>query len=184
MSLAVANRYARVLADVVLAPGSGVAPAEAISQLQQFSSLLQGSIDLRNVLLSPAVSPARKRAVAGNLADQLGLHRVLKNFLWVMIDHRRTSQMTEIASSFETVIDERLGRVRAQVSSATDLQPEQRAQIEAELARLTGKQVRCEFFVDPGLMGGVSARIGSTIYDGSVRGQLAALRGRMSTSRA
>lgn len=184
MSLAVANRYARVLADVVLAPGSGLEPAEAISQIQQFSGLLQGSTDLRNVLLSPAVSPARKRAVAGKLADQAGLHRLMKNFLYVMIDHRRTSQLSEIAASFESVIDERLGRVRAQVSSAADLAAEQRAQIQAELARLTGKQVRCEFLVDPGLLGGVSARIGSTIYDGSVRGQLAALRGRMSTARA
>lgn len=184
MSLAVANRYARVLADVVLAPGSGLEAAEAISQIQQFSGLLESSADLRNILLSPAVSPARKRAVAARLADQLGMHRLLKNFLFVIIDHRRTAQTREIASSFETVIDERLGRVRAQISSATDLHPEQRAQIESELARLTGKQVRCEFLVDPALLGGVSARIGSTIYDGSVRGQLAALRGRMSTARA
>jgi F-type H+-transporting ATPase subunit delta len=184
MALAVANRYARVLADVVLNPGSGLDPALAIAQVHQFNNLVEGAADLRNVLLSPAVSPARKRAVAGKLADQLGMHQLLKNFLYVMIDHRRIAQVGEIAESFEAVVDERLGRVRARVSSATDLKPEQRAGIEGELARLTGKQVRCEFQVDPGLLGGVSARIGSTIYDGSVRGQLAALRGRISASRA
>ncbi|MBM3738847.1 MAG: ATP synthase F1 subunit delta [Acidobacteria bacterium] len=181
MSLAVANRYARVLADVVLAPSSGLEAPAALGQLHQFNALVKESPELKNVLLSPAVSAGRKRSVAGKLAEQLGLHRLMKNFLYVAIDHRRVAQLELIALAFETVIDERLGRVRAQVSSAVELDAVKRAEIEAELARRTGKQVRCEFSVDPSLLGGVSARIGSTIYDGSVRGQLAALRGRLSS---
>jgi F-type H+-transporting ATPase subunit delta len=179
MSLAVANRYARVLADVVLAPSSGLDPAVALGQLHQFNGLVRESADLRNVLLSPAVSPSRKRAVAGQLADRLGFHRLLKNFVFVAIDHRRVPQLEQIAASFETIVDERLGRVRTQVSSAAALDEAQRGGIQAALEARTGKQVRCDFTVDPELLGGVSARIGSTIYDGSVRGQLAALRGRL-----
>ncbi len=184
MSLAAANRYARVLADVVLAPGSGLEAADALSQLRSFAGLMKESADLRNVLLSPAVSPARKRAVTEKLGERLALHRLVKNFLFVAIDRRRISQAPEMAEAFEAVVDERSGRVRAQVSSARELSADQRAALQVELARLTGKQVRCDFLVDPGLLGGVSVRIGSTIYDGSVRGRLAALRGRLSTAKA
>ena len=184
MSLAVANRYARVLADVVLTPGSGVDPAVALGQLHQFNGLVRDSSDLKNVLLSPAVSPSRKRAVVGELGDRMGFHRFLKNFVFVVIDHRRVAQLEQIALAFETVVDERLGRVRAQVSSGAPLDAMQRAQIESALVARTGKQVRCDFSVDPDLLGGVSARIGSTIYDGSIRGHLAALRGRLLEQRA
>lgn len=180
MSLAVANRYARALADVVFTPGSGLEPAAALDQVKSFATTAGASQELRNVLNSPAVAPARKRAVAEKLGGPLGHHRVVRNFLYVIIDHRRAGILNEIASAFEAVIDARLGRARADVRSAVPLTDAEQDRLRVGLARLTGKEVRCDFQVDPSLIGGISARIGSTIYDCSVRGQLDTLRSRMS----
>ena len=179
MSLAIANRYARALADAVLASGSTLEAPVAVEQLAGFAALLKESSDLRNVLMSPAVSAARKRAVVSKLGETLGIHKLIHNFLFVVIDHRRIRQFAEISSAFQLAIDERLGRVRAQVSSAAPLGEAEQSSLQAKLAQMTGKQVRCEFQVDPSLLGGASVRIGSTIYDGSVRGQLGALRHRL-----
>lgn len=176
MSLAVASRYARALADIVMAPGAPVTAASASEQLGHFQSALESSDELRNVLLSPAVAPARKRAVITKLALQFGIAPVVRNFLLVVIDRRRIALLPEILEALQAQIDERMGIVRAQVESASELSGGQRAALEAELSRLSGKRVRGEFRVDPELIGGAVARIGSTIYDGSVRGRLISLR--------
>lgn len=181
MSLAAANRYARALAEVVLAPGSSADAPSVLQQLRAFEGLLAESADLRNVLLSPAVPPARKRAVVSEFGQMLGLAQVVKNFLFVVIDHRRVNLLGTIANAFEEAVDERLGRVRADVRSALPLSDEQRAAVGAQLRQLTGKEVRCEFEVEESLLGGLSARIGSKIYDGSVRGRLDVLRQRLSS---
>lgn len=181
MSLAIANRYARALADSVMSATSGLDPQAALAQLREFSSALAASPDLKNVLMSPAVANARKRAVVAKLGEPLGLHRLIRNFLFVAIDHRRVGEIGEMITAFQAAIDERLGRVRAVVTSAEALSGGDGEALQRELEQLTGKQVRCEFQVDPALVGGVSVRIGSTIYDGSVRGQLNALRGRLGT---
>jgi F-type H+-transporting ATPase subunit delta len=179
MSLAVAQRYARALADVVLAPNSGLDPQAALEQLRAFAEMLASSRELANVLVSPAVAVGRKRAVIHRLGDQAGFHRLIRNFLFVAIDHRRIQQAAQLAAAFESAIDERLGRVPAEVVSAVALDASQQAAVRERLARLTGKEVRCQFRVDPALLGGLTARIGSTVYDGSVKGQLAALRQRL-----
>jgi F-type H+-transporting ATPase subunit delta len=88
-----------------------------------------------------------------------------------------------ILADFELIVDERLGFARAEVSSPTELTEAQRGAINSELERLTGKRLRMRFAVDPALIGGVVARIGSTVYDGSVRGQLQTLGRRLSTER-
>jgi len=179
MSLAIANRYARALVDVILEPASGVDPIVALNHVREFAAIVAGSTDLRNILLSPAVQMANKRGVASKIGDQLGVSPTVKNFLYVVIDHRRTGDLPAIAAALESALDERLGRVRAEVSSATALNDLQRAELLAELTRSTGKQVRGDFQVDPELLGGVSVRIGSKTYDGSVRGRLDSLRRRL-----
>jgi F-type H+-transporting ATPase subunit delta len=172
ISSAIASRYAGALVDVVTASASRMDPAEAVTQLRAFGSALDSSVELRHVLASPAVAPARTRQVVRRIAEQLGLVPVIRNFLLILTDHRRAAALDEIIESFELLLDERLGFARAEVQSARDMDERQRAALSAELARLTGKQVRMRFVVDPGLIGGVVARIGSTVYDGSVRGQL------------
>lgn len=179
MSLAIATRYARALVDVVTAPASGVDPAAALDQLRSFQGLVRDSADLRNVLLSPAVPPARKRAVVRELGEALRLATPVMNFLFVVIDHRRVGLLGSMAQAFEAVLDEKLGRVRAEIRSAMPLTGEQGEALLAQLRQMTGRQVRPEFITDESLLGGVTARIGSTIYDGSVRGRLEALRAQL-----
>ncbi|MGH9666455.1 MAG: ATP synthase F1 subunit delta [Bryobacteraceae bacterium] len=175
----VASRYARALAEVVFSPGSGVEPQAVLSQLRAVEALFAESSALRTVLLSPAVPPSKKRAVVTRLAEPLGIARPVRNFWYVLIDRRRIESLPEIREAFETMLDEHLGLVRADVASAGDLSASQRASLQAQLSRLSGKQVRPEFSVNAALMGGVIARIGSTVYDGSVRGELDALRKRL-----
>jgi F-type H+-transporting ATPase subunit delta len=178
MSLAVANRYARALSDLILSSAE-VPPQTALEQLRSFQHALEISPELRTALMSPAVAIARKRAAANRLAGQLGVSRLVRNFLFVIIDHRRVPLVPRIVEAFERAIDDRLGRVRATISSAAELTTEQRAKIESRIAERTGRQVRSDYRIDPALIGGVAVQVGSTIYDGSVRGRLRALRTRM-----
>jgi F-type H+-transporting ATPase subunit delta len=175
-----AGRYADALVEVVFAPHSGLDPREVREQLRTVEGLMAASADLRHVMLSPAVTASKKRRVIERLSAGLGLAPKVRNFLYVVIDHRRMDQLAGIREAYEAAIDERMGVVRADVVSARSLDDAQRASLEAELSKITRKRVRMEFSVDESLIGGVLARIGSTVYDGSVRGQLNAMRRRLS----
>jgi F-type H+-transporting ATPase subunit delta len=176
---AVATRYADAFADVVTAKVSQVTPQNALGEIQAFDSVLRGSPELQQVLATPSVSGSRKRAVIGRISDSLRLSRVTRNFLFVLIDHRRIGALSEIIQTFEQILDERLGFARVEVASAREMSDAQRSALNAELERLTGKRVRARFRIDDALIGGVVARIGSTVYDGSVRGQLNLLERRL-----
>jgi F-type H+-transporting ATPase subunit delta len=180
---AVATRYANALADVVSAGSSAIPPEEALKELRAFEGALRESGELVNALITPSVPNARKRAVVARIADRLAISRIVRNFLFVLVDHRRIASFSEILHSFELILDERLGFARAEVSSARELTEAQRAALNEQLTRLTGKRIRMHFAVDESLIGGAVARIGSTVYDGSVRGQLHALERRLSTER-
>jgi F-type H+-transporting ATPase subunit delta len=174
-SSAIASRYANALADVVTGGAAALDPQQAVRELRSFQAVMGGSAELRNALTSPAVSPSRKRAVVGRLADNLQVARVVRNFLFVLIDHRRIDALAQIIEDFERLVDERLGFTRAEISSAQEMNDPQRRALVAELERLTGKRVRPRFAVDESLIGGAVARIGSTVYDGSVKAQLETL---------
>lgn len=172
MASAVANRYAHALVDIVMAPGSPLQPEDAVAQLAAAESLIDQSSELRTALLTPAIQNSRKRAVMAKLLEVAGASALIRNFIFVVIDHRRIAVIGEIREAFELQLDERLGFVRAEVSSAAPLNAPLSAGLESELSKLTGKRMRLRFNVDPALLGGVVARIGSTVYDGSVRGEL------------
>ena len=176
MASAVANRYARALVDIVTAPHSPLKPEDAVTQLHMVEEMISGSEELKIAMLTPAISNIRKRAVIGALLERMSVSPLIRNFLYVIIAHRRIHLIGEIREAFELLVDERLGFVRAEVSSAAALDARRSAGLEAELSRLTGKRMRLHFNVDSALLGGVVARIGSTVYDGSVRGQLQQLR--------
>jgi F-type H+-transporting ATPase subunit delta len=178
-SSAVVNRYANALVDVVVSASAGIDPARAVEQLKAFDAVIQGSPDLRTVLASPSVSIARKRLVIRRIAEALGLERIIRNFLLVLTDHRRAGALSEVIDAFDLLLDERLGFVRAEVVSAYELTAEQRQQLSIELAKLASSRVRMRFAVDAELIGGATARLGSRVYDGSVRGQLATMRLRL-----
>ncbi len=175
----VATRYANALADVVAAGGSALRPPGAALELRAIADTLQSSVELRQALATPAVPVNRKRAVVGRISDILKLSPITRNFLFVLVDHGRMGALPEIAQRFEEIADERLGFARADVSTPTEFDEARRAALNAELDRLTGKRIRMRFAIDESLIGGVVARIGSTVYDGSVRGQLKSLERRL-----
>jgi F-type H+-transporting ATPase subunit delta len=172
---ALASRYASALVDVATDPKAGGDPHTLLRELRGFEEVFTTSAELRNALTTPAVPPARKRAVVGRIGQKLGISRIARNFLFVLADHRRIAILAEVLEAFELLLDERLGFARAEVSSAAELDQRQRELLAGELERLSGRKVRTRFSVDPALVGGVVARIGSTVYDGSVRGRLQAL---------
>jgi F-type H+-transporting ATPase subunit delta len=176
MSLAVANQYAKALMEATGRPGARLTPEAALEQLQTFAATLAGSPELKSVMLSPAVSREVKRRAMGRVGGMLGLDPLIRNFLEVITTRRRVGLIPLIVNSFRAQLDERNGVVRAHVAATRPLSPEQQAELAATLGRLTGKQVLCDYTVDPALIGGLTVKIGSTIYDGSVEGQLQGLR--------
>lgn len=179
MISAIGRRYAKALVDVVAAAGAGLDPQKVLQDLQAISSLLSNSPALHNALLSPAVSPSRKRAVMGRLLQPLAVPREVRNFVFVVIDHRRAHEFPSIVEAFDRLLDERLGFIRGEVSSALALSDGQRGELEAQLSRLSGRKAKLDYTVDAALIGGVVARVGAKIYDGSVRGQLEKLRAKL-----
>ncbi|HEX8985567.1 MAG TPA: ATP synthase F1 subunit delta [Bryobacteraceae bacterium] len=179
MPSALAFRYARALADVVAKTGAEIDAQTATAELGGFEQVLAGSAELKTALESPSVPPQRKRAVINRIARMVPVSDPIRRFLLVLTDHRRAALLGDVREAFEQVMDERLGIARAEVISARPLSPPQQQEIIAGLARLTGQQARARFRVEDGLIGGVVARLGSTVYDGSIRGQLDAIRQRL-----
>ncbi len=179
---ALSVHYAQALADAVFAPDSGLEPRDAIEQLRSAENLISGSKPLQLALLSPAVNKLRKQSVISKLSDELGIHRVLRNFLRVVVSHRRVADLKAMRESFEEVVDERLGWVRAEIASAHEVPAEQREQIERVLGQRLGKFIRATYVVDSSLIGGVRARVASREYDATVRGKLEHMRQRLAVN--
>ena len=172
----VTQHYAAALADVALEKRQ-TEPLKR--ELAAFLELVGKSPELRNFLATPAVERAAKQAVIEKLVARLGASRELRNFLFVIVDNRRTALLPEIAKEFEAELLERLGVARAEITSARELTAQQKTDLGETLETLTGKRIEPRYAVDPELVGGVTVRIGSTIYDGSVRAQLTRLEERL-----
>jgi len=179
MAEALAEHYARAFADAVFAPQSGLDPREAVVQLAGVESLVSDSKELKLTLLSPAVGKARKQAIIAKLAGELAIHRLIRNFLLVVVSHRRIYELPAIRRNFEAEVDKRLGWVPAEIASARELNNEQRNEIERALGERLGKFIRTTYKVDPALIGGVRARVASREYDATIRGKLESLRQRL-----
>jgi F-type H+-transporting ATPase subunit delta len=169
----IAQHYADALADVAISEKS----AEKIrGELRDFLALLRESPQLGLLLGSPAVSRANKHAVAQALVERMGASRTLRNFLFVVIDQRRVGLLPEIQQAFEAQLDQLEGVARAEVTSARKLNEREKKQLRTVLERLSGRKVEANYELDPALIAGAVVRVGSTIYDGSVRTQLERLR--------
>ena len=175
MPLAISNRYATALADVVGKPDSSVTPEAALEQLHAVQSLLGESSELLNALTSPAVKPAEKRRIVRILGERLGLADAVRNFLFVVIDHRRLRLLGDMIGAFQSWFDNRQGVARIEVVSAQPLDEALRNSLLQRFGDVTRKTVKGGFEVDPALLGGVVVRHGSTVFDGSIRSQLRAL---------
>lgn len=171
---AATGRYARAFADVVL--DHRLDAATAVEELSEIAALVGGHAELRNVLENPAVEQKQKLGLLDAIIKRLRAGKLLRNFVAVLIDHKRISQIGEIAQQFRRELDTRMGIAEARVSSARALTAAEKKSLELRLAAVTGKTVRATYSEDAGLLGGAVVRIGSTVYDGSVRGQLQRLK--------
>lgn len=175
---AVAERYAAALADVAVERGN----SETIKRnLAAFVEAFSSVADLRNALESPALNAEVKRRVIAEVAGKMGLDGAVRNFIYLVVDHRRTEILREIEQAFLSELNERLRIVDAEVTSARELNDDEKRQLSAVLAQRTGKKVEPRFQIDGALLGGAVVRLGSTIYDGSVRDQLKRLREQLET---
>lgn len=165
-----AARYARAFADVV---EQARLPVDQVSsQMADFVAVFDQSRELREVLLNPALGVEARIRVLDALVPRLGLSAPVRNLLAVMIRHERLGALREIREAFRAEMNRRQGISEIEVISARPLDPDERAQMEQGASRLAGRGVRASFREDRSLLGGAVVRIGSTIYDGSVRGRL------------
>ena len=169
-------QYANAMADVALVQGVA---EPASKQLHDFGAAYAESTELRTFLASPAVSLEAKHAVLETIVARLGASKIIRNFLFVLTDHRRTQLIPEVVTAFHQVIRYRQGIAEAEISSAIELTGAQKKEMAATLAQLTGKKIEAKYALDPALLGGVVVRIGDTIYDGSLRGRLNEMRTRL-----
>ena len=169
-------QYANALADIALEQG---AAGPVIQQLSDFTAAYSSFAELRNFFESPATSKAQKRGVAEKISARLGASKIVRNFLFVVIDHRRTPELPEILEAFQNVLRERQGIAETEVFSAATLKDAQKKEITETLERVTGKKIEAKFSLDANLLGGVRVRVGDTIYDGSLRNRLDDLRERL-----
>jgi F-type H+-transporting ATPase subunit delta len=128
---------------------------------------------------NPTIAAERRKAVFKGIADSLSYEAHVRNFLNLLIERNRLDLLSDIVTAYQKLLDEKLGIVRAHVTSASPLDDTQQRNIASKLEQVTGKQVRVELSVDPALIGGVVARVGSTIYDGSIRQQLQVFKQRL-----
>jgi F-type H+-transporting ATPase subunit delta len=166
----VAGTYARAFADVVLS--AHLDADRAVAELRSIAGLLAESADLRRVWENPAVPAEQKRKLLDAIAARDGITKQVRNLIAVLIDHRRTHFLQPIIQQLEKELDARLGFVEAGIASARELADTEKRDFVAQVAKLTGKKVRAHFTRDASLLGGAVLRLGSTIYDGSVKGQL------------
>ena len=175
---AVAERYAAALADVAVERKNN----ETIKRnLAAFVEAFSSIADLRNALESPALNAEVKRKVIAEVAGKMGLDDAVRNFIYLVVDHRRTEILPEMEEAFLSELNERLGIVDAEVTSAHELNDDEKRQLRTVLEQRTGKKVEARFQIDGALLGGAVVRLGSTIYDGSVRDQLKRLREQLET---
>jgi F-type H+-transporting ATPase subunit delta len=173
---AVAERYAAALAEVAL---ERKIADKVNDNLRAFVDVYLSSADLRNALESPVVSNEVKHKVIHEVAAKMGLDAAVQNFLYLVADHSRTEMLHEIPAALQQQLNTRMGIAEAEVSSARELSGEERQQLTAMLERRTGKKIEASFLQDKALLGGAVVRVGTTIYDGSVREQLNRLRERL-----
>ena len=166
----VTSTYARAFADAVL---SGHHDSDkTLRETQALAELVTESKELREVWETPSITAEQKRAVLDAIVARQGISQTVRNFVAVLIDHRRINFLGPIVKQFEQELNQRLGFAEAEITSARELNPADRHTLEAQMEKLTGKKVRARYSRDESILGGAIVKIGSTIYDGSVNGQL------------
>lgn len=168
MSISIARRYAKAMVAIAHEEQS----LEATEADLQHLAALAAHPDLAPLLANPLLSAENRKRLASTLADHLGLRPVTRNFFFLLADHQRLAELAAIADHYRRLVDQALGRLRARITSAVELDADQERNLIAVLERKTGRTVLADRRVDPELLAGVVVAIEGTVYDGSLRTQL------------
>ena len=166
----VAGTYARAFADVILR--ARLDAERSVVELRSIAKLLRENVELRRVWENPSVPLDQKHRLLDAIVQRDKILRQVRNLIALLIDHRRIDFLGRIVSQLEKELDARLGIAEAEITSSRELSDAEKHEFETQVAKLTGKKVRAQYARDASLLGGAMLRVGSTIYDGSLRGQL------------
>ena len=179
---AAGGAYARALADVLI--GEHIEAAQVEKQLDDFGAAWHESAPLREVFLDPSFAIEEKVAILDKLNARLQMDHVARNFVAVLIRHDRLHLFDEILQEFRHEMNRRLGIAEVEVTTAHTLDEGSREALEAQIMGLAKSRIVATFLEDPSLMGGAIVRIGSTVYDGSIRGRLDRLEEELAASQS
>jgi len=175
---AVADRYAAALADVAVVRKSGDTLRK---DLASFIAAYDDSADLRNALETPSLDESLKAKIVDSVSAKMGLNDAIRNFMKVIVSHQRMHMLREIDQAFVTELNRRGGIAEAEVTTARQLNDAEKKELLSVLEKRTGKKIEARFAENKALLGGAVVRVGSTVYDGSVREQLNRMRERLET---
>lgn len=168
------SRYAHAFLDVVTAAKLDTAALDR--QFADFQATWDGSPELQAFFVNPALAAVQKVAILDKLNEKLGLQKELRNLLAVLINNDRIGQVNEVAAAYRTELQVRQGIRQAEILTARELSEEERGALVAGVGQLAGARIEASFKLDKSILGGTVVRIGSTVYDGSVRGRLERLK--------
>ena len=172
----IAKRYAKALVEL---SHEQKTVDKTRMDLASFSETVDGSATLQKLFASPAITPEAKSAVISELAGKLGLQKTTTRFIEYLAATGRIRHVREVRAAFEEILAEQQNRARAKVTTAAALSDGELADIKKNLESVTGKQVEIDAQIDPSVIGGARAQIGSMVYDGTIRNQLAKMRERL-----
>ena len=175
-----ADRYARSLLDVAVADSSA---EEAGRGLAEFAGVLAAHKDLRRAFQNPAVPVAAKVGLAEAVVEKLGAGILVNRLLRMLVERNRFALLPDILSRYQERLLAHQRVVHAEITTSEPVTPEQLAALEQRVSTLTGQRVTMSAGTDPSIIGGLVARIGSTVYDGSIATQLRKMRAQLAAER-
>ena len=177
VSGSLARRYAKAIFEI----GSQQGDLTKLGQdVRSLANAMTTSKELETALSNPAIRRSDRKKVIDGLLSAIGVQTASRNLVYILLEGERMSSLPAISRELDRMIEEKAGRVAAEIVSAKPLDPNQVSQITVALEKLSGKKVSVTTRQDPELLGGVVARVGDTIYDGSLRTQLRTLRDELS----
>ncbi|HKQ76680.1 MAG TPA: ATP synthase F1 subunit delta [Blastocatellia bacterium] len=172
----IANRYARALADVLVERRE---TNEVVKELIGFERMMDDHSQLRDVFASPVIATDRKRAVLKELLARIRPRQTTANYLQLLLSNSRLHDLDQMLRALSRELDARMNIVSAEITTAREISEQEKVALQRQLKATTGQEVRMQFRTDPAIIGGMITRIGSLVYDGSIRNQLAQMKRRL-----
>lgn len=176
--MALASTASHRYADALVEAAEKAGQIERVkTEIQTFAAAMEQSFELKNVLLNPVFTKEERSRALSALMKKLGLLEITERFLTLIVDKDRIAELGQMAEVVRDLADAKEGRVRAEVRAAGELSPDAAEQLRRALEKKTGKKIELQITVDPSLIGGIQAKVGSQVFDGTIRAELSRLRG-------